>query len=182
MTIDKSWCCHSHLRESWQLSRYKEHRRGTRNSLTRERSPPHSRLGAVSPMMRRGRTGNSLDPGMVRTASVLWIILTSARPRCTFHKTATFKCTSPVWVLLVWRDPGRPPKWVVKLLEPSEDEPDQSAEQPDQSAEQPDQSAEQPEQSAEQPESENIGGRMQSTRQSGRYPLRRRVAPPDRYQ
>ena len=65
--------------------------------------------------------------------------------------------------------PGRPPKWVVKLLEPSEDEPDQSAEQPDQSA--------------EQPESESVGGRMQSTRQSGRYPLRRRVAPPpDRYQ
>ena len=58
-------------------------------------------------------------------------------------------------------DPGRPPKWVVKLLEPSEDEPDQSAEQ-----------------SAEQPESESIGGRMQSTRQSGRYSLRRRVAPP----
>ena len=98
--------------------------------------------------------------------------------------------------------PGCPPKWVVNLLEPSEDELPQ--EQANQAAkQQANQAANQaggartemeaeseieaesetePDQNADPPKPESIRGERQMTRQSDRYTLRRRVTPPTRYQ
>ena len=79
------------------------------------------------------------------------------------------------------RGPGRPPRWVRELMEFSEDvvpQPPPAAET-ESGVEESVAPEGEPEPSSEQPEP---GGEPQSTRQSDRYPLRRRVVPPDRYQ